>query len=221
MTDVDALPELLQARVLRLLRSRLYDSGRRPHLPFKARLIASTSVTLDRLTSSLRPDLASALQEWVVTVPPLRERRADIIPFASRFLGEANAAAKRKLNLTLTREARGVLLDYHWPGNIYELSHCMKRACDAAVARFITPRELPDSIKRGQSSNQDWSDSNIPCVDARSLRLAETEKSVVLHALSEFSGDINATARILGISKSTLYRRIKQYGVSPIGETAL
>jgi two-component system response regulator HydG len=138
-----------------------------------------------------------------VTLPPLRDRPADIEPLIEHFL----AAASTKLGQPACRlapEARTLLLRCPWPGNVRQLRNVLERASVLASSGVIRPDDLPAEVKAGPATVQ---------VESPMATLADMERSHILRVLERVGGNKKQAAEVLAIDRSTLYAKLKQYGV--------
>jgi len=193
-------------KLLRVLQEReIRPLGSNQCIPFRARIIAATNRDLQAAlkNGTFREDLYFRLNVVPVTLPPLRERREDI-PGLIRFF-----FAKHKRSQTTTTdvsdEAMARLMGYDWPGNVRELENCIQRVLalgGAAEARVI---DLPSTILYFVGK---------PAPEQPAFTtLRELEKRQILQALEATQGDRQRAAKLLGIGKTTIYRKIKEYGL--------
>ena len=153
---------------------------------------------------TFRRDLYFRLNVLSLRIPPLRERRQDIPLLAEHFLERLNREADQQH--TLSDEALKVMLAYDWPGNVRELENCLERACALTTGPVIHVADVPTSIAtgRGPGGPSDASVSKI-------IPMAEVEKRTILETIEQLNGDKLLAARLLGIGKTTLYRKLKEY----------
>ena len=207
LDEVGELPLGTQAKLLRALEQgeiqRVGDGGLRK---VDVRLIAATNRDLaeEAKAGRFREDLYHRLNVLVVTLPPLRERPADIEALIDHFLGESakrlGQPAKR-----LAPESRTLLLRFPWPGNVRQLRNVLERSSIMATGAQIMPADLPPELKAEAATVQ---------LDAPMSTLAAVEKAHVLRVLERCAGNKKQAAEILGIDRSTLYAKLKQYGVA-------
>jgi DNA-binding NtrC family response regulator len=211
LSEIWALSPALQARLVHALQER---DLRAPYvgktLCTEARIIAASSRDLDLAVQqgTFRRDLYFHLNVVSLRLPALRNRKEDVGLLSAHFL--ERIAAGKGLRWSLSPEAMRVLTSYHWPGNVRELKECMEYA--AAVARdgFIKVEDLPPQIQRLGSMATTGASAPV----GKILPLAEVEKQTILQALERLNGDKLMTARVLGIGKTTLYRKLKEYGIN-------
>ncbi|MBI4463735.1 MAG: sigma-54-dependent Fis family transcriptional regulator, partial [Acidobacteria bacterium] len=178
---------------------------------FDARIIAATNRDLEAAIQQgvLRKDLYFRLNVVSVTLPPLRERKVDIPLLADHILQRLSASQSEdrgRVRWTLSSEALDRLLAYDWPGNVRELENCLERAVTLGSGPIIRAVDLPSDIRSPSRHHATGSsDSVIP--------LEEMERQAILRALASTGGDKLMAARMLGIGKTTLYRKLRQYQV--------
>jgi transcriptional regulator with PAS, ATPase and Fis domain len=218
LDEVSSLPLDLQPKLLRALEERrVRRVGGFDEIEVRCRVIAATNVPLEDMVAdgNFREDLFYRLNVLRVNIPPLRERQGDVTLLAERFLREL--AAQHGLNPAhLTPSARTALEAHHWPGNVRELKNVMERALVMSDGRRIEPSHLtldPHGLRRESSLGGDRSGGVIlvPSV-GRSMRSVEAE--LVRLTLKLTDGNKSAAARILGISRPTLHRKIAEYGIA-------
>lgn len=194
----------LQAKLLRVLQEREFERvGGTRTITVDVRVIAATNRDLASFMKSgrFRGDLYYRLNVFPIHLPPLRERKEDIVPLADHFLAKfikrMGIGPKR-----LTAEAQSVLSHYEWRGNVRELQNAIERALIIARSDEITPVELPVQIPPPSAE--------VEATDT----LADIEKMAILRALESNQGDRRRTAEQLNISLRTLQYRLKEYGVT-------
>jgi len=190
-----------QARILRALEGKTVDriGGTEP-IPVDLRILAATNKDLEEVVreGKFRPDLLFRLQVVEIRLPALRERPEDILPLAESFL--LRLAGGR---VVLGREARECLLGYSWPGNVRELKNAMERAHVLCEGSRILPEHLPEKIRNVEASEK----------PRHLLSLEEVEREHLSQVLSGHGGNVAQAAKVLGIARSTLYSRLKRYGL--------
>jgi two-component system response regulator HydG len=216
LDEVWALPPTLQAKLVRVLQEReLRLSPRTNPGTSEVRILAGSTRDPESAIQqgTLRRDLYSRLSAVSLRIPALRDRREDIPALADHFLQKF--AAVRGTRLGISPEAGQVLQSYHWPGNLRELKECMEYAGAACSGPALRIDDLPlhvQSAAPGVVAGDGFAGGRI-------LPLAEVERQTILKALERMNGDKVMTARVLGIGKTTLYRKLKEYsaGGSMIG----
>jgi two-component system response regulator HydG len=157
---------------------------------------------------AFRRDLCLRLQVVTLRIPPLRERREDIPLLVRHLLAQISAVRQRCYSIS--NQAMKVLLLHEWPGNVTELQTCIHRAAALAAGREIGPEDLPGYVHPPLRNAASDLAQNLTEI----IPLAEVEKKTILVALERLNGDKMATARRLGIGKTTLYRKLREYGIA-------
>ena len=215
--------EAVQMKMLRVVQEKkLKHLGGKRDIPVDVRIITASNTNLNEAVKArkLRADLFHRLNEFVINVPPLRERRDDIPLLAHQFLLEANRELQKNIKGFLPAAIK-LLLDAFWPGNVRELKNVVKRAALLAENDAITP----DEIAIGEADRL-----ILPVVTAHSSDLLlsismkgkvstaqeEIEKEELIKALRSVGGNKVKAARALKIDRSTLYAKIKKHGLSGV-----
>ena len=197
-----------QVKILRVLGERTFERvGGNQTLQTDVRLIAATNKDLAKLVEEgkFREDLYFRLHVVPLTMPPLRDRRVDIPLLVDAFLKES-AAENGKPFRELSPEAMAAVLEYDWPGNVRELRTAIEHGVVMSTAPRINLRDLPASIRTPRL------ESAPPSVGG--LNLHETETALILRALEDSRGNRTDAAQLLGISRRTLHRRLKELNIS-------
>ena len=204
LDEIGDLPVDLQAKLLRALQEKeIRPVGSTDRRPLAVRIIAATNRDLEAAVrqGGFRQDLYYRLNVVQIKLPPLRERKSDIPILVNSFLekyGEANGKTH-----TVSEDAMSRLMAYDWPGNVRELENAIERAIALGSSPILHVGDLPTSLQYGRGERLPQNDELLP--------LEELERRAILHALREASGDKLVAARLLGIGKTTLYRKLKQY----------
>lgn len=213
LDEIGELPLSIQPKLLRALQERrVRPLGGSEESPFDARLIAATNRDLedDVRHGRFREDLFFRVHVVHVEVPPLRMRGNDILLLAQHFLESFAAAADKEVR-GLGPSAAARLRDYPWPGNVRELQNCMERAVALAEGPEIDAADLPARVRAYQAPI-----SAIAAASGIPLRpLSQVEQDHILHVLEATGGNKAQAARILGLDRKTLYRKLESYGLSP------
>jgi two-component system response regulator HydG len=212
LDEVGDMPLGLQPKLLRVLQERkVRPVGARGEHAVDVRIIAATHRDLEEMVEQgrFRDDLFFRLNVVHLHLPPLRERTADILPLAQRFLSEFGARAGKAVK-GLSAKAAEKLVSYDWPGNVRELSNCCERA--VALTRYdeVGVDDLPDKVKNHAPTRV------LVTADAPSdfVTLEEVEKRYILRVLEAHRGNKTAAARTLGIERKTLYRKLEAWGTA-------
>ena len=208
LDEIGELPMSLQAKLLRALQEkeiRLVGSTER--IPVNVRVIAATNRDLEAgvRAGTFRQDLYFRLNVVQIRLPALRERKVDIPLLVAYFLGKFSDPLQPVR--AISDDALRRLMAYDWPGNVRELENAIECAVALSPDSVLKVDDLA-SVPDGASAGS-LPDSN------ELVPLAEIERRAVLHALRETGGDKLAAARLLGIGKTTLYRKLKQYATAP------
>ena len=204
LDEIGDLPFDMQAKLLRALQEKeVRPVGSTERVPLSARIIAATNRDLDASVrqGTFRQDLFFRLNVVQIKIPPLRERKTDIPILVNSFLekfSEANGKTR-----TISEDAIARLMAYDWPGNVRELENAIERAVALGSGPLLHAGDLPTSLQYGTGDRLPQNDELLP--------LEELERRAILRALREAGGDKLAAARMLGIGKTTLYRKLKQY----------
>ena len=202
LDEIANIPVPQQAKLLRVVEDgELERVGSSRTLKVDVRLIAATNADLaaEVAAGRFRKDLLFRLNTVEIHLPPLRERREDIVPLAQAFLARS-AQRYERVGMHLGSSALRALEDYPWPGNVRELSHVMERAVLNASGAQITqldfgiPLETPVSAPTNQT-------------------LDAAEQDMIRNALERCAGNIQKTAEMLGLSRAALYRRLEKFGI--------
>ena len=205
LDEIGDLPVDLQAKLLRALQEReVRPVGATDRVRIDIRIIAATNRDLESAirTGGFRQDLYFRLNVVQLKLPPLRERKSDIPLLVSSFL-EKFSDPQRPIR-TISEDAMRRLMAYDWPGNVRELENAVERAVALGSGPILHMGDLPSNLQQGGSDRSLDSDELTT--------LEEMERRAILRALRETNGDKLAAARLLGIGKTTLYRKLKQYG---------
>jgi two-component system, NtrC family, response regulator AtoC len=207
LDEVGELPLPVQVKLLRVLEERmvLRVGGLRP-IAIDVRFIAATNRDLEAEIEAgrFRQDLYFRLNGVSLYIPPLRERRDEILPLARRFAAHASAEVERPAP-AFTRAAEAQLLCYGWPGNIRELRNVVERAALLSVDGTIDTEHLPLDVPRGARV--------VPGRSAAASSPTDEERRRILEVLEACGGNQTQAARQLGISRNTLMSRLAGYGV--------
>lgn len=197
-----------QIQLLRALQERrIKPIGSSKEIDVNIRVLAATNEDLVTAVEKglFREDLYHRLNEFSIKVPSLQERKDDLMIFASHFLDLANVKLRKNV-LGFTEKAAQKMLLHPWNGNLRELSNVIKRATLLAQGNYISEKELPDEIV----SNTQKSNS-----EKISFSTKDNEKELILNALKETNNNKTEAAKLLNITRKTLYNKIKVYNIEP------
>jgi two-component system NtrC family response regulator len=206
LDEVGDIPLPLQVKLLRFIQERVIEriGGRKP-IPVDTRIVCATHQDLPEMikAGSFREDLYYRLAEIVVKIPSLAERHGDAVLLAKHFLHKF----AREMNPQVKGLSPGALQaidEWPWPGNVRELENRIKRAVIMADAKLVAAEDLDLGA----------SEEEAPPVNLKAAR-EQADRRAIRQALARSEGNISATAKLLGISRPTLYDLIKQYGLQP------
>jgi two-component system, NtrC family, response regulator HydG len=210
LDEIGEMSPATQAKILRVLQEQQFEPlGSSRSIQVDIRVIAATNRNIEAevKNGTFRKDLYYRLNVVGVSLPPLRERRDDILPLADYFLNRY-AEKNRKHIKGFTPRAVDLLLRYAWPGNVRELENTLERAVILSRGEMITPEVFPEAIQ-AVSPSTDVASALV------SGSLKDLEKRMILQTLEETGGNRTKTAEILGISRRSLQLKLKQFGVNP------
>lgn len=206
LDEIGEIAPTVQAKLLRALQEReIRRVGAERSIKINARVVAATNRDLRGAVDAgtFREDLFFRLGAFIITVPPLRDRREDIPPLVHNFLVRAASRMNKDVS-SVSADAMTALMNYRWPGNVRELEHAIERAVILANNPNIRVRDLPPEVT--QKSRVRAGDDT--------LDLQEQERLMIERALERFGGNRRKAAAALKISTVTLWRKMKQFGIS-------
>ncbi|MGZ3418472.1 MAG: sigma-54-dependent transcriptional regulator [Polyangiales bacterium] len=217
LDEIGELPLSLQPKLLRALQEkRVRPVGATQEMPFDARIVAATNRDLETAVEEgrFREDLFFRINVIQIDLPPLRARGNDILYLAQTFLRTFAERASKKV-IGLSTSAGQKMLEYSWPGNVRELQNAMERA--VALARFeeITVDDLPERVKS-------WKPQQVLVTSedpSELVPLEEVEKRYVMRVFEAVNKNRSKAARILGVDRKTLRRKLASYGALEKSET--
>jgi DNA-binding NtrC family response regulator len=202
LDEVGNLASPVQAKLLRFLQERCYRRvGEVNERTVDVRLVSATNKDLVELVDrgGFRDDLYYRLSVITLQIPSLGERREDIPPLVYHFIRKLNAASSYRVE-GVRKEALDLLVDYAWPGNVRQLENVMERAVILRRAGMIQSSDLPQEIVAASGAQ------------TSSRTLEEIEREHILELLDRCDGNQSRVAKVLGISRRTVYRKLKSYG---------
>jgi DNA-binding NtrC family response regulator len=205
LDEVGDMPSAVQVKLLRALQERqIRRVGENRDRPIRVRIVAATNRELAREVEAgrFRKDLFYRLRVVELRVPPLRERREDLLPLARALIADAARRMARRAP-SLTPRAADQLTRHDWPGNVRELENAMERAVALSQAKRIDLEDLPEEVRGALPA---------PVATGGVRTLESLERDYILAALDRNGGNQTVTARQLGIGAATLYRKLKRYG---------
>ena len=213
LDEIGDLPVDLQAKILRALQEKeIRPVGSTDRVPLTVRIIAATNRDLDAAVrqGNFRQDFYFRLNVVQIKLPPLRDRKGDIPLLVSSFLEKFSGPDSEPRRVSEDAMAR--LMAYDWPGNVRELENAVERAVALGSGPNLHVGDLPTNLQHSNGERLLHGDELLP--------LEELERRAILRALREAGGDKLAAARLLGIGKTTLYRKLKQYDAQAQASTS-
>jgi DNA-binding NtrC family response regulator len=207
LDEVGELPTDLQAKLLRAIQEKeIRPVGSTKRIPINVRILAATNRDLEAAVAegTFRRDLYFRLNVLSLRIPPLRERKQDIPILTEYFLDRLSRSSGTVR--TMSDEAMKALMEYDWPANVRELENCIDRACAQSSGPLIQVGDLLSPVQNVHHS--------IPAGGTdgpKIIPLADLEKQTILRTIDQLKGDKLLAARLLGIGKTTLYRKLKEY----------
>ncbi len=213
LDEVGEMSPAVQAKFLRVLQEREFKRlGAQRSMRANIRVIAATNRDLKAglARGDFREDLYYRLNVFAIELPPLRGRTEDILPLAEAFLEELGPAVGRPA-AGISRAARETLLAYPWPGNVRELRNVLERATILCDGGLISAEHLPAELSRREEASR----SAAPAFPAGGVDLQVVERDLIVKALDTSRNNRAHAARLLGISRAQLYRRLQKHGLEP------
>ena len=215
LDEIGELPLDLQARLMRALQEKeVHPADASRPVPLSARVLAASSRDLPAMVAQgqFRRDLYFRLNVVNIRLPPLRERRTDI-PVLAEFFLERNEA-HTGVPHTFSADAIRAMTRYDWPGNVRELENAIERACALTSGSLLhmadLPTQLHDFTMHAHIAPRSNGAAHKP---PKVLSMAEMERQAIIDTIRQVSGDKLTAARLLGIGKTTLYRKLKEYSI--------
>jgi DNA-binding NtrC family response regulator len=220
LDEIGELPLDLQAKLLRALQEKeIRPVGATHRVPIHARILAATHRDLASMVEHgrFRKDLYYRLNVVSLRIPPLRERRDDVPLLAAHFLSRTNKNGRAKY--TLSDDVLRTMMEYPWPGNVRELENSIERACALCSGPVLHVGDLPTQLQEFhlhayRTMSREVAAEMPDPQPAVVTPLADMERQAILDTLQQLKGDKLTAARLLGIGKTTLYRKLKEYGIA-------
>lgn len=218
LDEIGDISPRMQAALLRVLQDGdIIRVGGNSPVKVDVRVIAATNLNLSAMVNkgTFRLDLYYRLNIINISIPPLRERKDDIVDLTTHFIRKYRQAFKKDINF-LPQSILDRLLRHDWPGNVRELENVIQRAVLMAKNNVITENELFfDTPTNGENPSRQKNYLNH--LDSRSLKdvVAEVEKDIIIHCLEKNHGNVAETVKQLDIGKTALYDKMKRYNISP------
>ena len=207
LDEIGEMSPATQAKILRVIQEgEVRRVGSTQTIQVDVRVIAATNKNLKELVKQhkFREDLYYRLKVLHIVVPPLRLRKGDVPELADYFLEKLSQGAGKRI-VGITQEAMALLQNYPWPGNVRELENAIERAVIMTIGQHITPTDLPREIQfyeePSAQNTSEWA------------TLYEVEKQHILKTLEYYDWNLGKVTEVLGISRATLWRKLKEYGI--------
>lgn len=203
LDEIGDISPRMQVRLLRVLQEKEFERvGDSTPVKVDVRVVAATHHDLKEkvLSGSFREDLYYRLKVMELKVPPLRERKEDIPLITDSLINKFNDKFRKKVN-TISESAMNLVFQHNWPGNVRELEHCIEHAFILCHGSSIEKKHLPSDINEQPPF--------------RKAKICGNEEVVILDALKKSGGNKAVAARILGMGRTTLYRKLEKYNITP------
>jgi len=213
LDEVTEMPLHCQTKLLRALEERkIRRVGGTRYVGVDVRLVAATNRVPEQAVAegALREDLFYRLDHLRIAVPPLRRRGSDVVELARHFLDQAGHSAKRHIE-GFEEGVLSVFRAYDWPGNVRELKNVVERMVILGEGPVLGTQTIPEEIRNAAECNSEDASGAAPRDAFPSLK--EVERRHIMDALAHAEGNKTQAARMLGIDRSTLYARLRQYGI--------
>jgi two-component system response regulator HydG len=207
LDEVGELSVELQAKLLRAIQEKeIRPVGSTRRVPIEVRILAATNRDLEAAVAegTFRRDLYFRLNVLTLKIPPLRERKQDIPLLAVHFMERLTHAGGA--SRSLSDECMKALMAYDWPGNVRELENCLERAVAMSSGPVLHVPDLPSGIQNAQIRG-----ARADSMGASIIPIADLERQAILGTIDQLNGDKLLAAKLLGIGKTTLYRKLKEY----------
>ena len=212
LDEIGELPLEMQAKLLRVLQEKeVRPLGSNQSVKVDVRVIAATNRDLEAeyRAGNFRKDLYFRLDVVTIRLPALRERRSDIPMLVHWFLDRHAKGS----GIQVTGAAMKTLLQYDWPGNVRELENCIERATTLGNGKLIDFSDLPPSITSQAAAPADRVSGHPPGTALSATDLEEIERATIQRVFEQVNGDKVMAGKMLGISRATLYRKLKRYNI--------
>jgi len=216
LDEVGEIPRDMQVKLLRVIQEQEFERiGGLKTIKVDVRIIAATNRNLlqDVHSGNFREDLYYRLNVFPIVVPPLRERKEDILPLVDYFTDKFNK--KLSLSAGIDNEVKEMLLRYEWPGNIRELENLMERMMLLARNNLVTVNELPAEFKKAMESAPAYQAENEkkPFKDFMREQVENVERQMIVKCLEDFDGNVTQAAKQMGLSRKGLQLKMIKYNL--------
>ena len=218
LDEVDEMSPALQAKLLRVIQFGEFDPlGSQETKQCDVRIVAASKSDLRKLVEigKFREDLYYRLNLFIIKLPPLSERPEDILPLAEYFLIDACKRLDKK-DLIFNPQAKQILQNYNYPGNVRELENVVHRAAILCKTKMIKPEHMPEEIYGGKSNNKNYTRyKSLSFKEAKEKMVTEFERQYLQQILDECNGVISKAAERIGMHKKNLHEKLNKYGIRP------
>jgi two-component system, NtrC family, response regulator AtoC len=218
LDEIGELPLELQAKLLRVLQEKeVRPVGSNQRVKVDVRVIAASNKDLEtaQKNGTFRKDLYFRLNVVTVALPSLRERRADIPLLTHCFLDRSAGGKQRQIS----GAAMKCFMEYDWPGNVRELENCIERALALSDAAMLGVEDLPPAIQRFSHFSEPPHRTDFAVPALSSTDLEDIERTTIQRVFEQVNGDKALAGKMLGISRATLYRKLKRYNINLEGRS--
>ncbi|RJQ53846.1 MAG: response regulator [Nitrospiraceae bacterium] len=208
LDEIADISPKIQIELLRILQEKEFEMvGDSTTIKVDVRVIAATNQDLSRKVRAgeFREDLYYRLNVMKINLPPLKERREDIPLLTGHFIKKFNSKFSKEIN-AVSADVEKILMEYHWPGNIRELEHTLEHAFILCRQNTISVDHLPLELRTFGSTETSSSDNNDEDIN---------DPQVILQALEKAAWNKSRAAQLLGISRRSIYRKIKEFKITP------
>ncbi len=221
LDEIGDLPMTTQVKLLRVLEEKVIERvGDNRPVPVDVRIVTATNRDLSRMVAEgrFREDLFYRINVIPLILPPLRERMEDIPLLAEAFFRRLQLKSEKTVE-TIAYDTMGMLMTYHWPGNVRELRSAFEYAFVACPGGSIQPQHLPPTIAQSRRCPQPSvlaaAMAQAPSPSAAATPDGLSPKETLIAALRRSGGNQSAAARLLGVSRGTVWNRMRRYGIDP------
>jgi transcriptional regulator with PAS, ATPase and Fis domain len=218
LDEIGELDISLQAKILRALQEKqIRRVGGTREINTDVRVVAATNRDLLKMTQegSFREDLYYRLNVLSIEIPPLRERRSDVLLLMEYFIKKHTRNTNRKISLT--PEARRIFEDYSYPGNVRQLESAIERAILLCENDTITVDDLPPEMTNGTRAGAIAASNDLFKLPAEGVNFEDVERSLIMQAMDRTDNNITKSARLLGLTFRTLQYRLEKFGIKRDG----
>lgn len=212
LDEIGDIPISTQMRLLRVLQERCIERvGGTESIAVDVRIIAATNRDLEKAMSEgkFRDDLYYRLNVFPINIPPLRERRSDIMLLADHFVAKYNKAYGKNIK-RISTAAINMMMKYHWPGNVREIENCIERAVITSNDSTIHAYSLPPSLQTSENTNTELFSGELSLKDM----VANYEREIIIDALKKHRGNATASARHLNTTQRIINYRMQKLGIN-------